>query len=206
GAGAVHVPEINAPTHYRKLGHTHGMSADSKRAIKPDYRSLVESVWESQKDALKIPEFRIITAMRTKMMMLQYLITVPEAMGYPGYSPFLDEKISMAMLNLPPDRRADRLWQQDYFRKQKLLFEQEKHPYTYQNSLNYHALTNERLQPLAVSVLREFFEVPYLEWINQKIQRIGRKERVFQQLMHTPKVKGVLKLLGAKNTLLEAYF
>lgn len=205
-AGAVNVPEIRDIHAYRLLGHTHGMSANARLATKTDYLSIIEPLFDRQKDALKSPEYRIITAMRTKMMMLQYLITVPEAMGYPGYSPFLDEKVAMAMLNLPTDRRANRLWQQDYFRKQNLLFEQEKHPYTYQNSLNYHALTNERIQPLAVSVLREFFEVPYLEWINQKIQHIGRKERVFQQLMHTPKIKGILKLLGAKNTLLEAYF
>ena len=205
-AGAVHVPEINAPTHYRKLGHTHGMSADSKRAIKPDYRSLVESVWESQKDALKIPEFRIITAMRTKMMMLQYLITVPEKIGYPGYSPFLDENLALSMLRLPQNRRSDRHWQRDYFRRQNLLFEEEKHAFTYQNSLNYIALTNEKLAPLRTDILREHFESSYLEWINRKIQYIGPSERVFQRLMHTPKIKGVLKLLGAKNTLIDAYF
>lgn len=205
-AGAVNVPEIPDTTAYRVLGHTHGMSADSKLATKTNYDSIIEPLFDHQKDALKNPEYRIITAMRTKMMMLQYLITVPERMGYPGYSPFLDEKISVAMLNLPRDRKANRIWQQDYFRQENLLFEQEKHPYTYQNSLNYYALTNERLEPLAVDILREFFAVRYLEWINQKIQHIGRKERIFQQLMHTPKVKGVLQLLGAKNTLMTAYF
>lgn len=57
-----------------------------------------------------------------------------------------------------------------------------------------------------MEVLKECINPEYLHWINGKIQSIGRKERLFQTLMHTPKVKGVLKLLGAKNDLLEAYF
>lgn len=205
-AGAVQVPKILDLSGYSALGHTHGMTADARRATKTDYRSLIEPLFDRQKDALKSPEYRIITAMRTKMMMLQYLITVPERMGYPGYSPFLEESIALSMLNLPKERRTNRLWQQDYFRRKNLLFEEEKHPYTYQNSLNFSALTNERLEPLNIAVLRAYMEVPYLEWINRKIQHIGRKERLFQHLMHTPKVKGVLQLLGAKNTLMEAYF
>src|SRR5690606_24209305 len=181
------------------------MSADSKRAIKPDYRSLVESVWESQKDALKIPEFRIITAMRTKMMMLQYLITVAEKIGYPGYSPFLGENLALSMLRLPQNRRSDRHWQRDYFLRQNLLFAEEKHAFTYQNSLNYIALTNDKLAALRTDRCREPFESAYLEWISRKIQYIGPSERVCQRVVHTPGVKGVIALLGAKHTRIDGY-
>jgi len=205
-AGAVKVPMIDSPASYRTLGYTHGMSADSKLAMDVDYIGIVEPIYEKQKDYLKSSEYRIITAMRTKMMMLQYLISVPAKMGYPGYSPFVDEDISLSMLNLPAERRENRAWQRDFFRKNNLLFEEEKHKYTYQNTLNYYALLNETLEPLNIELLREVLNPEYLNWINQKIMHIGRKERLFQTLMHTPKVKGVLKLLGAKNELLDAYF
>ncbi|WP_099367004.1 hypothetical protein [Sphingobacterium sp. 1.A.4] len=205
-AGAVHVPMIHSAQEYRTLGYTHGMSANSKLAMDVDYLSIVEPVFEKQKEHLKDPDFRIITAMRTKMMLLQYLISVPSKMGFPGYSPFVEEEIALAMLNLPKERKENRNWQRDFFRKNNLLFEEEKHKYTYQNSLNYYSLLHEDLAPLNVDLLMEYLKPAYLEWINSKIQHIGKKERVFQTLMHTPKVKGVLKLLGAKNELLEAYF
>ncbi len=205
-AGAVKVPMVENAAAYRTLGYTHGMSADSKLAGNVDYSSIIEPIYDKQKDYLKSAEYRIITAMRTKMMMLQYLISVPAKMGYPGYSPFVDEEIALAMLNLPTERKENRNWQRDFFRKNNLLFEEEKHKSTYQNSLNYYALLNETLAPLQVNILKELMNPEYLNWINQKIMHIGRKERLFQTLMHTPKVKGVLKLLGAKNELLAAYF
>ena len=205
-AGAVHVPLIQSAEEYRTLGYTHGMSADAKLATGIDYTSLAEPIFDLQKDNLQNPEYRIITAMRTKMMLLQYLISVPSKMGYSGYSPFVEEDIAIAMLNLPIERRNNRNWQKDYFRKHNILFEEEKHKYTYQNTLNYFALLNEKLEPLDISILHEILNKNYLEWINEKIMHIGRKEKLFQTLMHTPKVKGVLKFLGAKNELLKAYF
>lgn len=205
-AGAVKVPMIDSAASYRTLGYTHGMSADSSLAMNVDYNNIVEPIYDKQKDLLQSPDYRIITAMRTKMMMLQYLISVPAKLGYPGYSPFVDEEIALAMLNLPTERKENRAWQRDFFKKNNILFEEEKHDYTYQNSLNYYALLHEKLTPLDVNLLREVLNPAYIEWINQKIMHIGRKERIFQTLMHTPKVKGVLKLFGAKNELLNAYF
>jgi hypothetical protein len=144
--------------------------------------------------------------MRTKMMLLQSLISIPEHYGYNGYSPFLDENIALSMLNLPDDRRLDRAWQRDYFRKKNVLFEEEKHTFTYQNSLNYYALLNHEIELLDVDILREIINEKYLAWINSQLRQIGYTQRIFQNLMHTPKVKEGLKLLGFKNKLMEAYF
>ncbi|PRD53941.1 hypothetical protein [Sphingobacterium gobiense] len=206
-AGAVAIPEINTLESYRKLGHTHGMSADAAAAMGVGYKeALVAPRFEKQKELLKVPEYRILATMRTKMMMLQFLITLPKHYGFEAYSPFLDQDIAIAMLNLAPERRANRQWQRDFFKKHNLLFEDEKHQYTYQNSLNYDALLNHPLEPLNVSVLREVIRPAYLEWINTTLARMNWRERVFQTLMHTPKVKEGLKLLGFKNKLLQAYF
>ncbi|TDS08440.1 asparagine synthetase B family protein [Sphingobacterium paludis] len=205
-AGAVDVPPILDPQSYLKLGYTHGMSAESSLATGVDYTSLVEPIFEKQQDYLQAPEYRIITAMRTKMMLLQYLIKVPSVYGFPGYSPFLEEDIALAMLNLPADRKANRQWQRDFFKSNGVLFEEEQHSYTYQNSLNYYALMHTPLEPLQVDVLKEVMKPAYLNWINDRISTIGKKERFFQQLMHTPKVKELMKMAGFKNGLLKAYF
>lgn len=205
-AGAVHVKPINTVQDYKVLGHTHQMTASSERATGVDYSDLTEQAFEQHKDLLKDPKYRIITAMRTKMMLLQSLISIPEYYGYMGYSPFLDEKIALNMLNLPDDRRLNRVWQRDYFRKHHVLFEEEKHAFTYQNSLNYYALVHHQIEPLNIEVLREAFNTEYIHWINDQLQHIGRAQRVFQNLMYTPKIKEVMKLLGFKNKLMAAYF
>ncbi|HMR18624.1 MAG TPA: hypothetical protein PKA53_04950 [Sphingobacterium sp.] len=205
-AGAVYVKPVNDVKEYKILGHTHQMTANSQQATGVDYRGLVEQVFDKQKDLLQDPKYRILTAMRTKMMLLQSLISVPEYYRYTGYSPFLGENIAMSMLNIPDERRANRVWQRDYFRRHNVLFEEEKHSFTYQNSLNYYALINHEIEPLDVRVLREAIHVEYINWINDQLQHIGRTQRIFQNLMHTPKVKGALKSLGFKNKLMEAYF
>jgi hypothetical protein len=140
------------------------------------------------------------------MMMLQFLVTLPPHYGFDSYSPFLEQDIAFAMLNLAPERRVNRQWQRDFFKKHKVLFEEEKHRYTYQNSLNYYALLHHRLEPLNVPLLREVIRPAYLEWINTALASINWKERVFQTLMHTPKIKEGLKILGFKNRLMQAYF
>ncbi len=206
-AGAFTVPEVKTIASYRTLGHTHGMSADASQAVEADYKDeLVAPFFEKQKELLKMPEYRLLTTMRTKMMMLQFLVTLPPHYGFDSYSPFLEQDIAFAMLNLAPERRANRQWQRDFFKKHNVLFEEEKHRYTYQNSLNYYALLHHRLEPLNVPLLREIIRPAYLEWINTTLSCINWKERVFQTLMHTPKVKEGLKLLGFKNRLMQAYF
>ncbi|MDR2285441.1 MAG: hypothetical protein LBE37_19670 [Sphingobacterium sp.] len=205
-AGAVAVRPITSAMDYRILGHTHQMTADSQRAMGVDYRGLIESLYDKQKDLLQEPKYRIITAMRTKMMLLKSLITIPNHFGYQGYSPFLEENIALAMLNLPDDRKVDRIWQREYFKNNNVLFEQERHAYTYQNSLNYYALSQHKLELLDVDVLKEVINVDYLQWINNKLQHISGAQRIYQTLMHTPKVKGVMKMLGFKNELIQAYF
>jgi len=205
-AGSVNTAPVTDVQEYINLGYTHGMTADARRAIHADYKSIAEPIYERQKNALQDNLFRVVTAMRTKIMLLQYLITVPEQIGFKGYSPFLDEDIAMSMLNLPAERRFQRAWQRDFFRKNNILFEEEKHQFTYQNSLNYSAIINEKLAPLNVKLLSDYIDKKYLNWINSKLSHIGIRERMFQTLMHTPKVKGAMKMMGFKNDLLSAYF
>jgi len=207
-AGALSVPEITSPDGYHALGHTHGMRAYASLATKTGYRGLAESAYEEQRDLLHIPEYRIIALVRTKMMMLQYLIKTPRAYGFEGYSPFLEEDAVLAVLNLPAEQRADRKWQRDFFRSHRLLFEEEKHRYTYQNTLNYTALQNEKLKPLDAALLRTGgIDSSYVAWVNRHIAHAASKnQRFFQTLMHTPKIKEVLRRAGFKNGLIEAYF
>lgn len=205
-AGAVQVRPIHDAKDYKILGHTHQMTANAQRATGTDYTGLAEQAFDRQRTFLNDPKYRILSAMRTKMMLLQSLISIPEHYGYAGYSPFIDEKIALSMLNIPDDRRANRIWQRDYFRRHNSLFEEEKHSFTYQNSLNYYALLHHKIEPLESEILREAVNEEYIHWINRQLQHINGVQRIFQNLMHTPKIKEGMKLLGFKNKLLEAYF
>ncbi|GGH09448.1 hypothetical protein FAZ19_01940 [Sphingobacterium alkalisoli] len=205
-AGAVNISPVSDLMDYKVLGHTHGMNADYLKATGVDYSSIIEPIYDKQKDNLKDPDYRIIATMRTKMMLLKFLISIPQRYNFEGYSPFLEEDIALAMLNLPKDRKHNRIWQRDFFKRHNVLFEEEKHSYTYQNSLNYDVIKKHGLKPLNIQLLKEHFKKDYIEWVNRKISGISAREAIFQTLMHTPKIKGMMKMLRFKNELMAAYF
>jgi hypothetical protein len=51
------------------------------------------------------------------MMLLRYLMIVPESLGMSAASPFLDLDTAMSMLTIDPSRWENRLWQVDFFRR-----------------------------------------------------------------------------------------
>src|SRR5690606_27046270 len=121
-AGAFTVSDVNRSGSYRTLGHTHGMSGDARRTLKANYQEeLLSPFFEKQRELLRLPEYRLLTTMRTKMTMLQFLVNLPPYYGFETYSPFLEQDIALDMLNLPAERRANRQWQRDFFKKHNVL-------------------------------------------------------------------------------------
>jgi hypothetical protein len=58
---------------------------------------------------------RVVEAMRFKMMLLRYLIRVPEHFGLIAESPFLNPEIAQAMLSIRDSEWRDRKWQKSFF-------------------------------------------------------------------------------------------
>ena len=90
-------------------------------------------------------------------------------MGFKPWSPFLDVDVCTAMLNVPTERRRDRIWQKELFRKVGLECESMALQATRQSTLDMQALRRIPARALDVKLLREVVKPEYLRWIDREL-------------------------------------
>jgi hypothetical protein len=194
-AGNVRIPEMNSQSDTVLLGYTHGMSADPSQSMFSVERSKVTRYWETHATGLRDPRLRVIEAMRFKIILLCYLMLVPRALGFQPWSPFLDIEVAMAMLNLPPDRRSNRLWQREFFRRHGLDFESMAPEADRTYGLDMQALRLIPLKPLDANLLGEVIKPAYVEAINRDA-RYALRDKARNVLRRTPGIGAALRRLG----------
>jgi hypothetical protein len=168
-AGNVNIPAITRPEELNQLGYNHGMKADPEYLV--NYRSsndCYEAFWEREKEKLTDSKWRVVTAMRTKMILLKYLLKVPASKGFIPYAPFIEENLAFAMLNLSDTDKLNRKWQRDFLNSKNLLTIPIKLNNT-ENTLNTQGLKTSPVKPLDVKLLREIFDETYINWINDHL-------------------------------------
>ena len=139
-------------------------------------RDSLETYWIEKKAEPEDPRFRIIEAMRRKMMLLSYLLRAPRKMGLEPWTPFLDPMLAMAMLNLPDEDRENRRWQVEYFLHKGLMVE----PHldfpksSLKNSLNLQGQKALPISPLNIELLEEIIDPNILGQINQVMDLIPK--------------------------------
>ena len=170
-AGSVDLPVFKSSADVKRLGYTHGLNADSTHSRFTHAESFVSAYWYKQKERMEDPRMRVVEAMRFKIILLCYLRRVPEALGFRWWTPFLDIDICMAMLNLPANRRRDRIWQKEFFKKVGLDVESMGLRSTRQNSINQQALCRIPLNPLDYDLLDMLVEPSYVESINRELSK-----------------------------------
>jgi hypothetical protein len=204
-AGSIKQLEVERPDQLISLGYTHGLRADPIHLHLPGQHDLRDTFWSEHRERLADDRFKIVTSMRFKLMLLSYLLRVPRLFGFESWSPYLDIDIAMAMLNLPPERRANRQWQRDFFAKEGLDLESQGLVSTGQNNLNFQALRRVPLRRLDRNLLERIIDPTYVDWINRNalISRTGDLRR---RLAGVHKVGGALRRVGlAPPPTLEAY-
>ncbi len=197
-AGSVNIPALKRCVDVKQLGYTHGLQVDSAQNLLPVEQLLLSGYWEIQKNRLKDPRFRVVEAMRFKIILLCYLKIVPRIFGFQWWSPFLDIDIVMAMLNLPTARRRGRLWQKEFFQKVGLDLNSMNLQATHENTLDLQAQRRIPVKSLDVNLFREVVKPDYVEWINQNVvnRQSNRKDKVLGRLLRVRKVGGALRRLG----------
>lgn len=202
-AGSVNIQPLEDHTHLTKLSYSHGVSADSAQSVFRGERKLLQHYWAIQGSRLRDPRFRIIESMRCKIILLTYLMAVPQSLNFKCWSPFLDIEIAMAMLNLPPARRNDRLWQKELFQKVGLDLNSMGLHAVQQNTLDLQALRRVPVQHLDANLLKEVINPNYVEWINKNA--VAPSQSLIN-LLNVRKVGGALRRLGLNtDKKLKAY-
>lgn len=204
-AGSTCPTQIRDSKELKELGYSHGLNADSRKSKIPcDYR-LREEFFLDNKEKLVEERYRVISQVRFKMILISYLLTVPKSMGFEPWSPFLEIDVAMAMLNIPLERRRDRLWQQDFFRQVGLDFEAKSLKVSRQNNLNHQAMRRLPVVPLCVDLLEEVIEPHYIDWINSNVRQQGLFWDWFWYMTRVPKIRRMARYLRLEEERLPAY-
>ncbi|MCH7688917.1 MAG: hypothetical protein IH899_19955 [Planctomycetes bacterium] len=205
-AGSVDVPELQSEQDLFHLGYSHGMRADSKQCLLPDHRDLRSIYWNENKERLKKPRFRIVEAMRMKIILLSYLINVPRSLGFKAFAPFIIPEISLGMLMLPDHRRKNRTWQTELFRKNGIDLESQGVKAQPENTLNLQAIRLHPPQPLDRKLLREVINPDYVDWINRGLRPAATIARWCRGAARRLRMKRLLGRWGDNPNLLTPYF
>ena len=203
-AGSIPPRVINNPAELIKLGYTHGLHADPTNARLGSKHQLRDNFWVEHCERLTDSRFQVVSSMRFKLIMLSYLMRVPRLFDFEPWTPFLDIDVAMAMLNLPPERRANRQWQRDFFAKVGLDLESQGLKSSRGNSLDFQGLKQVSVRALDVERLSDYFDRNYIEWINREVSLTPYKE-IRNKCLGIPKIGGALRRIGLKDKAMEAY-
>lgn len=116
-AGSWDFDSISGPEGVRTLVKNHGIDASSLLPPSRQTTELEQFFWNQNRDYLKDPTFRIMSAARFKMVLIRHLLETPRDLGFSVSSPFLDLEIAMSMLLIDKERRRGRLWQREFLEK-----------------------------------------------------------------------------------------
>ena len=171
-SGNVQVPEIKQPADVWQLGKCAGLHADMNFSKFSPEIDLEKEYFVNAEDRLKTEEGRIIELVRFKMMLLKYLMLVPQSIRLESWSPFLNIDISTAILRLDPRLRLNRKWQVDYFRQIGIFVDHSGLDYSVENSLDLDAHAQQPLPKLSPRILGKFFEEAYLQHCIQNVDNL----------------------------------
>lgn len=213
-AGGVIPPSVNTPEELTALGYTHGMNANSKYSKLKSDNPLRNTYFESNRQKLQDFRWTVVEMMRLKIILLSYLLRIPRWAGLRPWSPFLDVNVAISMLNLPTERRRNRVWQKEFFARKNIDFESDQGLLNSlslafnQNTLNHQAMNKLCPKLLDAELLGQVVDESYVTWINEMISNDGSKVQLRIWLGSLPKIgwglrrRGVDKRLDAYNAYL----
>lgn len=176
-AGTVRTPDISSTEEFIKLGYTHGICIDEDICLYDNElvgklsKDAAQRFYEENKDMLSNESWRVVCAMRMKMLLLHYLLKTPDSLGITPFSPFIDPKIAMSILNLDWSLKDNRKWQQKEFDKINLEIGWEKKKCDYNMVIDIETLRKNPVRPLDVEALGRVVRREYVEEVNRQISR-----------------------------------
>lgn len=146
--------------------------------------------------------FQIIELVRSKMILLSYLMTLPEYQGFLTYSPFLDKEVVFKILQLPKKIRKNRKWQVDLFRHNNLKF---KTPFFQRkNFLDLNLIFNSKFPALKQTNLN--IDQKVINEANYIIEKDFSKLEILIAKLHCyPYVGFLLRQLKIRSKILSSY-
>ncbi len=182
--GLVTIPKIQSTKDLEHLAYAHGIMVASRRALHQYPRlALREQYLQDTKSSLRFSSFRVIAAMRIKLILLDYLISLPDYFGFPSWTPFLNRHNVEAMMSLPDTDKQDRNWQRRYFATKGVDLESLDLEFTQENLSDAVLLWNHAIPPLRPAVLRPYIRPEVVATVNRRYKRLlGSK--LYYKILH----------------------
>ncbi len=205
-AGSLEIQELKSSNDLVNLSYSHGINANSSFSKFKNVKStLKDEYFKINKTKLKNPKIRIVEAMRLKIILLSYLITIPESIGFKVWTPFLDLEIAMSMLSINESRRKNRIWQKNLFERNNIALELFNLNFSTENSLDLQGLIKNPVPLLDTSLMEELIEPSYIKWINYNINQNSKFWITYNLLSKLPKFNSLVKRFGFLDKRIEAY-
>lgn len=203
-AGSIEWQSIRSPEDLVKLGYRHGMHANASASLLAGSQSLRNEYWDRSRAYIDDLRFQVVSTVRMKMVLISYLLRTPAMFGLTAWSPFIDPKVALAMLNIPNERRKNRIWQAEFFERENLNVEKKFLAENHTNNLNFQALKAVPLQHLDTETFDGLICRNYIHWINRNIDlTISNK---FQISLYSYRfVGGLLNRMGLPSSVRSAY-
>lgn len=170
---------IDSPDKVINLGITHGLCADSNFCKLEEVHDLRNDFFLENREKLQEQNWRIVIAARMKIILLSYLLRIPEYFGLNSWSPFLNFEIVCNMLNLDWKDKERRKWQVEYFKKNEILIGEMGLKYDRKNVLDICAWRNAPLPELDVKLLEKIVEKDYILKINAQMKKYTLKNEKY---------------------------
>ena len=151
-------------------------------------------------------KYKNIVMARMKILLISYLLEIPEYFGLPAWTPFLNYDIVKATLNIPEDRRKKIVWQKDFFTRVGLNLESMSLQSSKSNNLNYEITKKSNLEPIDIDFMKKYIDEERLVRINKTLSKLVISEVIKNNLLSIPKVGGALRRLGFKNNYLDMLY
>ncbi|MFA8441940.1 asparagine synthase-related protein [Yoonia sp.] len=203
-AGSIELQSIRSAEDLVKLGYRHGMHADSSASLLPRSQSLRNEYWNKSKGHMDDFRFQIVSTVRLKMILISYLLRTPAMFGLSAWSPFTDPQVALAMLNIPKERRQNRIWQAEFFERENLNVERKFLAENLTNNLNFQALKASPLSHLDTQAFDGLICRDYIRWINRNIS-LTTLNRLQIALYSHRSAGGLLKRAGLPSSVRAAY-
>ena len=201
-AGSIKAININSMHDLQKLGYNHEMNADISFYKLNFNEDVLERKWIESQDRFKDELFQQIEIARIKIILLSYLLRVPESLGFKVSSPFLDPEICLGMLMLPNERRIGREWQREFFEKENLMLKTKSENNT--NLLSHYSLKEIPVTPLDSQLLSELFDKKYIDFINDNV-RVNTLRYLIARGLKKRYLWRVLRAIGMRDKVIKAY-
>ena len=190
---------INNSKKLINLGYTHGLNLDSKYIRVPFSNELKQKVFLEIGKYVKNDKIRTVFGIRTKLILLSYLLIIPEYFAIPVWTPFLNFDIARMTLSLPDELRKKRRWVRDFFKNVSLNIEDMNLKSLKDNSLDYEIAKKHTFDPIDIKILSEYIQESRLKEINN-ILSSGKPTNFFiEKILNVPKLGGILRRLGFQN-------